>query len=139
MRDDKIDLISKDIEFVKDIVQDTSRRLSNLEESTVQFARDFNEHISTDKQMGQELNRIGRILDKNTESLVEHMRRTEINEIGIDELKKISVSIDQRLQPLEKSHIERKTALIVIAKIGAFIAGAVGFFSFIYEMMKAKL
>ena len=139
MRDDKIDLISKDIEFVKDVVQDTSRRLSNLEESTVQFSRDFSEHIATDKQMGQELTRMTRILEKNTESLVEHMRRTEINEMGIDELKKISISIDQRLQPLEKSHIERKTAIIIIAKIGAFIAGTIGIISFIYEIMKAKL
>lgn len=138
MSDDKIDLISKDIEFVKDIVQDTSRRVSSLETSTSSFVKDFNEHIATDRQMSKEMTRIGHILEKNTESLIEHMRRTEINELSINELKNISLKIDQRLHPLEKSYSERTALIKVIAKFGAFIGGLVGLLSLAYEIFRAK-
>jgi biopolymer transport protein ExbB/TolQ len=138
MSDDKIDLISKDIEFVKDIVQDTSRRVSSLEASTSSFVKDFNEHIATDRQMSTEMSRIGRILEKNTDSLIEHMRRTEINELSINELKNISLKIDERLQPLEKSYSERNTIIKMAAKIGAFIGGLIGLVSLAYEILRSK-
>lgn len=138
MRDDKIDLISKDIEFVKDIVQDTSRRVSSLEEATSQFSKDFHEHIATDRQMNSEISRIGRILEKNTDSLVEHMRRTDINELSINELKNISLKLDQRLQPLESSYTQRKTMMILIAKIAAVAAALAGFAKFLYEIYILK-
>lgn len=138
MRDDKIDLISKDIEFVKDIVQDTSRRVSSLEEATSQFSKDFHEHIATDRQMNVEIARIGRILEKNTDSLVEHMRRTDINELSINELKSISLKLDQRLQPLESSYTQRKTMMILIAKIAAVAAALAGFAKFLYEIYILK-
>ena len=138
MRDDKIDLISKDIEFVKDIVQDTGRRVSSLEEATNQFSKDFHEHITTDRQMNNEISRIGRILEKNTDSLVEHMRRTEINEINIGELKNISLKLDQRLQPLENSYVSRKAAAMVVAKIMAVAGGLLGLAKFLHDLYILK-
>lgn len=135
MDDDKIGLISKDLEFVKDTVQETGRRISNLETSMSDFHKDFSEHISTDRQMGQEITHIRKTLEKNTESLVEHMRRTQLNEIGIEELKAISLKIDSRIQPLEHAHIERQAVLKMIAKIGAMIGGFVGLASFLYEIL----
>jgi len=138
MSDDKINLISKDIEFVKDIVQDTSRRMSNLEDATNKFSRDFHEHISVDRQMGNEIVRIGQILEKNTDSLVEHMRRTEINEMNINELKSLNMKLDQRLQPIESSHLQFKTLMILIGKIFAVVAGMAGLIKFLYELYILK-
>jgi hypothetical protein len=138
MSDDKISLISKDIEFVKNVVQDTSHRLSGLEEATSKFSRDFHEHIATDKQMSHEIMRIGRVLEKNTDSLVEHMRRTQLNEMSIEELKNISVKLDERLQPLESTHMQRRTYFIVIAKIGAILTFAIGLSKFIYDIYISK-
>jgi hypothetical protein len=135
MDNDKIDLISRDLEFVKDIVQETGQRISNLEKSMSDFQRDFSEHIATDRQMGQEIGRISRTLEKNTDSLVEHMRRTSLNEAGIEELKNISLKIDSRLHPLEKSYVERQTAIKLMAKIGAFIGGLVGLASLLYDIL----
>lgn len=138
MSDEKISLISKDIEFVKDVVQDTSRRLSNLEDATNQFSRDFHEHIAVDRQMGNEISRIGNILQKNTDSLVEHMRRTEINEMNINELKNISIKLDKRLEPLESSHLQFRALMVLSAKVFAVIAGLAGAVKFFYELYMLK-
>lgn len=135
MSNDKIDLISKDLEFVKDTVQETGRRISNLESSMSDFHKDFSEHISTDRQMGDEIAGIRKTLEKNTDSLIEHMRRTDLNEMGIQELKNISLKIDSRLQPLEQAYIERQTLFKLIAKISALVGGLIGFASFMYEVL----
>lgn len=135
MDSDKIDLISKDLEFVKDTVQETGRRISSLEQSMVDFHKDFSDHISTDRQMGHEIVYIRKTLEKNTESLVEHMQRTALNEASIEELKNISMKIDSRLQPLERSHVEKQTALKLIAKIGAFVGGLIGLASLLYDIL----
>jgi uncharacterized membrane protein YheB (UPF0754 family) len=135
MENDKVDLISKDLEFVKDTVQETGRRISNLESSMSDFHKDFNEHIATDRHMGHEIAHIRKTLEKNTESLVEHMRRTELNEMALNELKVLNQKMDFRLEPLEKSHIEKQTALKLIAKIGAFVGGLIGLASFLYDIL----
>lgn len=119
MKDDKIDLISKDIEFVKDIVQDTGSRVSKLEDATAGLAKDFHEHIATDREMGKDIAKISNILEKNTESLIEHMRRTELNEASLKELKNINLRLSERIEPLEKSHIEGQAVWKIWAKIGA--------------------
>jgi len=135
MENDKVDLISKDLEFVKDTVQETGRRISSLESSMSDFHKDFSEHIATDRQMGQEISYIRKTLEKNTESLIEHMRRTELNEMALGELKAMNNKMDSRLEPLEKSHTEKQAILKVIAKISALIGGLVGFASFLYEVL----
>jgi hypothetical protein len=124
VKDDKIDLISKDIEFVKDIVQDTGSRVSKLEDATAGLARDFHDHIATDREMGKDIARIGEILEKNTDSLIEHMRRTELNEASISELKNISLKLNERIQPLEISQIESQAGWKLWTKLGA-IAGTI--------------
>jgi chromosome segregation ATPase len=135
MENDKVDLISKDLEFVKDTVQETGRRISSLESSMSDFHKDFSEHIATDRQMGHEITYIRKTLEKNTESLIEHMRRTELNEAALSELKAMNDKMDSRLEPLEKSHIEKQTIIKVVAKISAFIGGLIGFASLMYEIL----
>lgn len=129
------DLISKDLEFVKDTVTDTSKRISNLESSMSSFEKDFSEHIATDRQLAQEISRISKTLEKNTDSLIEHMRRTEINELNINELKNISIKIDSRLQPLESAFVERSGVMKFAAKVGAFIGIAVTVATLIYKLL----
>ena len=138
MSNDKIDLISKDIEFVKDIVQDTGRRLSNLEDTSRKLSLDLNERASADKQISLEIARMGDILDKNTDSLVEHMRRTDINELNINELKNISLKLDQRIQPLEHTNLQRKTLIFLVLKICAFVAGLASVAKLVYDVYMIK-
>jgi len=85
--------------------------------------------------MGHEITYIRKTLEKNTESLIEHMRRTELNEAALSELKAMNDKMDSRLEPLEKSHIEKQTIIKVVAKISAFIGGLIGFASLMYEIL----
>lgn len=135
MEKETVTLLAKDLEFVKDTVTDTSKRINNLETSMSSFEKDFAEHIATDRQLAQEIERIGKTLEKNTDSLVEHIRRTEINEMNINELKNISLKIDQRLQPLENAHVERAGVMKFAAKLGAFIGVAAGVATLIYKLL----
>lgn len=133
---DLVELISRDLEFVKDTVQDTSKRINSLENSMSSFEKDFAEHMATDRQLAQEISRIGRTLEKNTDSLIEHMRRTEINEMNINELKSISEKIDSRLKPIENDIAGRKAVISLFMKLGGLIGGLVGLFSFLYDLFK---
>lgn len=133
---DLVELISRDLEFVKDTVQDTSKRINNLESSMSSFEKDFAEHIATDKQLAQEIIRMGRTLEKNTDSLIEHMRRTEINEMNINELKSISEKIDSRLRPIEHDIAGKNAILAMVMKMGGVIGGLIAVCSFLYDLFK---
>ena len=132
---DKIDLISKDIEFVKDTVQGVDRRISNLENSFGKHAEVFVDHVATDKQMYVELHRMNDILQKNTESLSEHMRRTELNEMAINELKEMSKVFHERLVPIEHSEIEKVGIMKFWKKIGMTVGVIASVASVIYTVL----
>jgi len=134
--DNKIDLISKDLEFVKDSVQDTSARIRSLEISVHSFSNDFAEHVATDRQVGSEIAKIAKTLEKNTDSLIEHMRRTEINEMNINELKNISEKIDSRLRPIEHDIAGKNAILAMVMKMGGIIGGLIAVCSFLYDIFK---
>jgi len=134
--DNKIDLISKDLEFVKDSVQDTSARIRSLEISVHSFSNDFAEHVATDRQVGSEIAKIAKTLEKNTDSLIEHMRRTEINEMNINELKSISEKIDSRLRPIEHDIAGKNAILAMVMKMGGIIGGLIAVCSFLYDIFK---
>ena len=90
----------------------------------------FDEHIKQDEKMYEELKRMNDILQQNTESLKEHMHRTEL-------LEDIVKKMDARLSPVEVRHIEeeavkkhKKEILIMSAKIVGALAAAVAVIAF---------
>lgn len=85
----------------------------------------FDEHIKQDEKMYEEFKRMNDILQQNTESLKEHMHRTEL-------LEDIVKKMDARLSPVEIRHIEeeavkkhRKEVLIMWIKIAGAMAALV--------------
>lgn len=133
---DLVELVSKDLEFVKDVVQDTSKRINSLESSMSSFEKDFAEHMATDRQLAKEIERMGRTLERNTDSLVEHMRRTEINELNIEELKNISQKIDERLRPVEEQAAGVRAIVATVLKMGGIIGGIATMASMAYKLFK---
>lgn len=90
----------------------------------------FDEHIKQDEKMYEEFKRMNDILQQNTESLKEHMHRTEL-------LEDIVKKMDARLSPVEVRHIEeeavkkhRKEVFIMSAKIVGALAAAVAVIAF---------
>lgn len=95
---DRADLISKDLEFVKETVLD----------------------------MHTDIKEISTTLKDNTLSLQEHMRRTEIAEIRIDDVVTTTKELSTRLKPLEDASIEHRGAkktLILIWNVSTKVGG----------------
>jgi hypothetical protein len=134
--DEIVSITGGDLEFVKDIVQDTSKRINNLETSMYSIQKDITEKSMVDKQLTNEMTRISQTLEKNTESLIEHMRRTEINEMNINELKNISEKIDSRLQPVERHIHDRQAIVAGLLKFGGILSGLMALISFAYNLLK---
>jgi DNA repair exonuclease SbcCD ATPase subunit len=78
----------------------------------------FEDHTKADEKMYDELRRMNDILQTNTESLKEHMHRTELLE---DLVKKM----DQRLSPIEYKH-EKLEKIIQWGKILGVILTLIG-------------
>lgn len=132
----KIELMSRDVEFVKDTVQDISRRVNSLETTLSKHSENFTEHVTTDKQMYEEIKRTNDILEKNTESLIEHVRRTELNEIAIQELKSMNQRFDSRLTPIEHSHIEKAGLQKLWVRVGVALGIGASAASIIYNILQ---
>lgn len=118
MASDKIDYIHKKID---DVAETCIRIDKELALSKVAF----DNHLKQDESMYAELRRMNDILQENTESLKEHIKRTNL-------LQDMVIKIDQRLSPVEIEHIKDQAVktwvydrLKLIGKAGAAI-GAVG-------------
>lgn len=116
--DSKIDYIQERLDKVVDKVHDISASVDTLTMS-------LESHTKQDERMYDELKRSNDILAENTESLKDHMRRTQLLE---DFVRKV----DTRIAPIEREHMSRKVlqahrnaTLKLIAKLGAAV-GALG-------------
>jgi len=86
----------------------------------------FDEHLRQDEKMYEEFKRMNDILQQNTNSLKEHMHRTELLETLVQKM-------DQRLSPIELERFEeeavkkyRNTKLKKYGKVLGVIATALG-------------
>lgn len=117
--DDMLNKIDEKLDEVCDAVHNVDKEVA-LQKAA------FDEHIRQDEKMYEEFKRMNDILQQNTDSLKEHMHRTEL----LEELVK---KMDQRLEPIELERIEeqainkwRNSKLKKYGKILGAIATAVG-------------
>ena len=121
--DDKVD-------YIKDRVEDVAACIHNVDKELAAQKASFDDHIKQDALMFEEFKRMNNILQENTNSLKEHMHRTDV-------LEDLVRSIDARLSPFEQHKIEDEAVkkyrndklkkigkiLGIIATIVAIIAG----------------
>lgn len=93
-----VDDILIKIDVKLDEVSDTIHKIDK--EVALQKAA-FDDHIKQDELMYQEFKRMNDILQSNTDSLKEHMHRTEL-------LETLVAKIDTRLAPIELERIEQE-------------------------------
>lgn len=86
----------------------------------------FDDHIKTDEKMYEEFKRMNDILQQNTDSLKEHMHRTDL-------LEQLVRTMDFRLSPIEQAKAKedtiieyRNAKLVKIAKWLSLIATLIG-------------
>jgi type I site-specific restriction endonuclease len=114
------------IEKIKDGVDKIESAIHQIDKNFSLHKAVFDEHVKQDESMYQELKRMNDILQTNTESLKEHMHRTDL-------LEQMVRKMDERFTPIEIEHIKKeavgeyvKDKMVLVAKIaGALTAGGV--------------
>lgn len=134
--------MSKDIDVklsgIQDQINDISDVVHKVDKEIALTQQTLKQHTAHDEildaQIVKQLQAIGVTLQKNTESLIEHMRRTEAVEHLIQK-------IDSRLEPLEVKHIREEAVrawrqefflktMKIVGAIGTIIAIVIGIKSF---------
>jgi uncharacterized protein YukE len=128
------DLDSK-INYIQEKLDDVAGTIHKIDKDVALQKAAFEEHQKQDEGMYEELKRMNDILQLNTESLKEHMHRTELLEKAVNIL-------DTRLSPIEHEKIQkkaiedyRKEKIIEIAKILGLITAALGVITAIQQLM----
>lgn len=106
-RNDRLDLLSKDLEFVKEVAQSTLETVKT---------------IST-------------TMERNTISLEKHERRTELAELRIDSVEAYAKNIHERVKPLEEVFIEKKGAWKAVVRLGKLGAAITGICTAVYTVL----
>jgi chromosome segregation ATPase len=109
--------------YVVETIRELREDIKDIKESVNSQKVDFAKHEVSDQAMAKDIAAILVTLNKNTDSLEEHMRRTDLNEEAVVVLKDIMIKIDARIAPLEEVHKE-KTALVRLIKKTGGIAAA---------------
>jgi DNA repair exonuclease SbcCD ATPase subunit len=117
--DDMLNKIDEKLDNVSDSIHKIDKEVA-LQKAA------FDEHIKQDEKMYEEFKRMNDILQQNTDSLKEHMHRTDLLETMITKM-------DQRLSPIELERIEdeavkkyRNSKLKKYGKVLGVIATAIG-------------
>jgi len=109
--------------YVVETIRELREDIKDIKESVNSQKVDFAKQEVSDQAMAKDIAAILVTLNKNTDSLEEHMRRTDLNEEAVVVLKDIMIKIDARIAPLEEVHKE-KTALVRLIKKTGGIAAA---------------
>jgi predicted transcriptional regulator len=134
--DDSSNYVISELRSIDNSVKELSEKISSVDKTLAEHQVSFENHIKQDTMMYDELKRMNDILQSNTDSLKQHMYRTELLETAV-------LKLDQRLTPLEIQDIEKKAiknwwagAGMLIAKIASAIAGLAGLIYTILSIWK---
>lgn len=123
-----LDIFLMQVESLNSKIERANTKIDQLFESHNETSIKLHEYVASDTTqtvvMSNTLKELSNTLIKNTESLSEHMKRTEMNEISIEKLHQLSEKIDGRLYEVEVSEIKKEAQAEFMFKVGKLI-GAV--------------
>jgi len=121
--------LDEKISYIQEKVEDVSSTVHKIDKEVALQKAAFDEHMRQDEKMYEEFKRMNDILQINTESLREHMHRTEVAEQQLSILENLAKNIDDRLAPIEKEKVEKEAVskyrsefLMKLAKIIGIIS-----------------
>jgi hypothetical protein len=114
------------VSWIRDKVEEVADTCHNIDKEVALQKAAFDDHLIQDERMFQEFKRMNDILQQNTNSLKEHMHRTDM-------LESLAMKIDARLAPIEIDRIKKaavsawcKSAGTVAAKVITLFLGSGG-------------
>lgn len=101
MSDSNNEYLSKSMERLEKTVDKVDEKCNVIEKTLVQLSTRFNDHLQQDEKMYEEFKHMVSILQENTESLKDHILRTNM-------LQESVLKMDARLSPLEQERLKRE-------------------------------
>lgn len=111
---DKIDNLAEKLDSVTEKVSDIGTKLE------VHLAK-FEAHVDGERDRWQALDRNTEILQQNTESLKEHMQRTDLLETYVKKIDERFTPVEVAAQRKQAVHDWWKNSIIFVAKVGAAV------------------
>ena len=109
MSNDRIDeILIKGLDKVDEKCDDIKDEVRDLTSHFTVHESAFKKHLETDEKMYDELHRMNNILQDNTDSLKEHMHRTEVLEQSQSIQNDALLKIDSRLQVFEENEMKKQ-------------------------------
>lgn len=116
--------LDEKISYIQEKVEEVSSTVHKIDKEVALQKAAFDEHMRQDEKMYEEFKRMNDILQVNTESLREHMHRTEVAEQQLAILEDLAKNVDIRLAPIERERLEkaavskyRSELLMKVAKV----------------------
>lgn len=127
------------LQYIQDRLESVADSVANIDKDMALNRQALEDHTHSDEKMYEELRRMNNILQANTESLKEHIRRTNLLEDLVDRM-------DKRLSPIEVEHIQKEAVkdyiyqnAKYIAKVGAALAAIAGIWVFLKPFVQQLL
>ena len=130
---------SKKIDYIQDKLDDVASTCVKIDKEVALQKAAFDDHLEQDERMYQEFRRMNDILQQNTDSLREHMHRSDLLESLVEKM-------DSRFSPIE-IEFQRKAAvrewltvkLKFIAKLGAAVTAVGAIWIYAGPLLKALI
>ena len=103
------------IQYIQERVESVANSVANIDKDMALQRQALEDHTKSDEKMYSELCRMNDILQQNTDSLKEHVRRTNLLEDVMDRM-------DKRLTPIEIEHIQKTAVRDYIYKNAKYVA-----------------
>lgn len=133
------DADSKKIDYIQDKLDSVADTCAKIDKEVALQKQAFDDHLVQDERMYEEFKRMNNILQDNTNSLKEHMHRSDL-------LEDLVTKMDARFSPIQIEY-ERKEAVReylvskgkLLGKIGAVAAALTAIWMFVEPLLKHLL
>jgi hypothetical protein len=125
--------------YVVETIRELREDIKDIKDSVNTQKVDFAKHEVSDQAMAKDISFILITLNKNTDSLEKHMRRSDLNEEAVGVLKDIMVKIDSRISPLESTQKEKEALTNLLKKIGIIASAISGTATVLYTVWSYTL
>ena len=123
-------------------IEKVDAKCDRIDTTLAVMATRFDEHLKQDEKMYEEFKVMVQILRENTDSLKEHVMRTNTLQNMVISLQDMTRNMNARLEPLEQERLKREAVNEFLkgkaAKWSKLAAAAAGIITVVYYIIKIK-
>lgn len=134
--------LDEKVELIRERLDDVSATVHKVDKDIALYKHILEEHFKQDEKMYVEFKRMNDILQQNTDSLKEHMYRTELAEKQLAVLEELARKIDERVSSIEEEKVRAQAIskykhelVIKIGKVLGIITSLIALVSGIVSLL----